>query len=65
MKAIYKLFANAIICSKVLYRTVLDHRLLRVQVHLHNGKMVRALDAQETADLQYVLHRFAIEPLFS
>ena len=51
MKAIYKLFANAIICSKVLYRTVLDHRLLRVQVHLHNGKMVRALDAQETADL--------------
>ena len=51
MKATYKLFVNAITCSKVLCRTMLDLRLFRAQVHLHNGKMVRALDAQETADL--------------
>ena len=52
MEATYRLFVNAIICSKALYWT--DHRLFRVQVHLHNGKMVRALDTQsweETADL--------------
>ena len=51
MKVIYKLCVSGVTCSKVLYRTVLGHRLFRVQVHLHNGKMVRALDAQVTADL--------------